>query len=397
MAAILKQYPDVKCQLHSETGAADTAPLPLAEHLHLDYVSDVQQIMDRLAESRAQADPNPNPNPNPNPSPNPSPNPNPNPNPYPNPNPNDAQVHATRSLVNKVIVPLQEHGNLVHVYLTESSGAGSGRKGHCEMVHELRKLFPPEAMQAYDVRPRFSGQAEGFRHTLDSLKEHADPASYDLVIIARHDLYWNAQIDQLRPPADLRKLSFFSRCAGNNGDLSHCVMDLLVTMPGSLFAAFDGVATTGCCYAPGFRHGAGHGCYNQTYMALGRDQFGYHNEIGVLTDWRPRNSKVIQQRDMGHCPIGALAGAEWDTDDPDESLPLVQGYAAAAMGRSCAIPEVGSPADAFFAHFLPPAHNQEQRDLWVAAAPPASPAAHAQAQGQGQGQAQGQGQGQGQG
>ena len=209
------------------------------------------------------------------------------------------------------------------------------------MVHELRKLFPPEAMQAYDVRPRFSGQAEGFRHTLDSLKEHADPASYDLVIIARHDLYWNAQIDQLRPPADLRKLSFFSRCAGNNGDLSHCVMDLLVTMPGSLFAAFDGVATTGCCYAPGFRHGAGHGCYNQTYMALGRDQFGYHNEIGVLTDWRPRNSKVIQQRDMGHCPIGALAGAEWDTDDPDESLPLVQGYAAAAMGRSCAIPEVG--------------------------------------------------------
>ena len=72
VAAILKQYPDVKCQLHSETGAADTAPLPLAEHLHLDYVSDVQQIMDRLAESRAQADPNPNPNPNPNPSPNPS-------------------------------------------------------------------------------------------------------------------------------------------------------------------------------------------------------------------------------------------------------------------------------------------------------------------------------------
>ena len=136
-------------------------------------------------------------------------------------------------------------------------------------------------------------------------------------------------------------MSFFSRCSGSDGDLPHCVMDMLVTMPGSKFAAFDGVATTGCCYAPGFRHGAGHGCYNQTYMALGRDQFGYHNEIGVLTDWRPRNSKVIQQRDMGHCPIGALAGAEWDTDDPDESLPLVQGYAAAAMGRSCAIPEVG--------------------------------------------------------
>ena len=55
IAAILKEYPDLKCQLHSETGAADTAPLPLAEHLRLDYVSDVQQIMDLLAESRAKA------------------------------------------------------------------------------------------------------------------------------------------------------------------------------------------------------------------------------------------------------------------------------------------------------------------------------------------------------
>ena len=44
---------------------------------------------------------------------------------------------------------------------------------------------------------------------------------------------------------------------------------------------------------------------------------------------------------LTHCPTGALAGAEWDTDEQDESLPLVQGYAAAAMGRSCAIPEVG--------------------------------------------------------
>ena len=269
----------------------------------------------------------------------------------------EAQVHATKSLVNKVVLPLQEHGNLVHVFLSESSGVvrkeGSGVKGHCEMVHDLRKVFPPDVIQVFDVRPRFSGQAEGFRHTLDLLKEHADPTSYDLVIIVRHDLFWNAQIDQLRAPADLRKLSFFSRCAGNNGDLSHCVMDLLVTMPGSSFAAFDSVATTGCCYAPGFRHGAGHGCYNQTYSALGQGPYGYHQEIGVLTDWRPKNSKVVQQRDMGHCPIGALAGAEWDTDDPDESLPLVQGYAAAAMGKSCAIPDVGSPADTFFAHFAP--------------------------------------------
>jgi len=106
-------------------------------------------------------------------------------------------------------------------------------------------------------------------------------------------------------------------------------MDMLVTMPGSKFAAFDGVASTGCCYASGYRHGAGHGCYNQTVFAL-------EAEIGVLTDWRPKNNNVAR-RDMGSCPLGALAGAKWDTDTPDDVLPLVQGYAAAAMGQSCAI------------------------------------------------------------
>ena len=55
LASILKEYPELHCEVHGETGAADTAPRPLAEYLGLHYLRDVQPIMDKLAEQRAQA------------------------------------------------------------------------------------------------------------------------------------------------------------------------------------------------------------------------------------------------------------------------------------------------------------------------------------------------------
>ena len=42
-------------QVHGETGAAKAAPRRLADYHRLDRVQQVQQIMDKLAESRAQA------------------------------------------------------------------------------------------------------------------------------------------------------------------------------------------------------------------------------------------------------------------------------------------------------------------------------------------------------
>ena len=41
--------------MHGETGAAKAAPRRLADYHRLDRVQQVQQIMDKLAESRAQA------------------------------------------------------------------------------------------------------------------------------------------------------------------------------------------------------------------------------------------------------------------------------------------------------------------------------------------------------
>jgi hypothetical protein len=55
IAAILREYPALKVEVHGETGAARAAPRPLAAHLGLHPVHGVQDIMDFLARSRAQA------------------------------------------------------------------------------------------------------------------------------------------------------------------------------------------------------------------------------------------------------------------------------------------------------------------------------------------------------
>ena len=55
LAAILREYTKLTIKVHGETGAANYAPRPLAEHLGLHYTNDVQEIMDQLARRRAQA------------------------------------------------------------------------------------------------------------------------------------------------------------------------------------------------------------------------------------------------------------------------------------------------------------------------------------------------------
>ena len=56
VAAILRQYPDLKCEVHGETGKARSAPPKLASHLRIsDPVKDVAKAMDVLAQKRAEA------------------------------------------------------------------------------------------------------------------------------------------------------------------------------------------------------------------------------------------------------------------------------------------------------------------------------------------------------
>ena len=55
VAAILREYPTLRVEVHGETGAATSAPRQLADHLGKHYMHDVGAIMDHLARERAQA------------------------------------------------------------------------------------------------------------------------------------------------------------------------------------------------------------------------------------------------------------------------------------------------------------------------------------------------------
>ena len=55
IAAIMRDYDQITLEVHGETGPADHAPIDLAAFFGLDRTKDVQRIMDRLAESRAEA------------------------------------------------------------------------------------------------------------------------------------------------------------------------------------------------------------------------------------------------------------------------------------------------------------------------------------------------------
>ena len=55
IASILRDYDQIALEVHGETGPAQHAPEPLANHFGLDRTRDVQRVMDRLAEHRAEA------------------------------------------------------------------------------------------------------------------------------------------------------------------------------------------------------------------------------------------------------------------------------------------------------------------------------------------------------
>lgn len=55
VAHIMKEYPDLPVEVLGQTGKANRAPAPLAEHFRLDRERDVGRIMDLLAKHRAEA------------------------------------------------------------------------------------------------------------------------------------------------------------------------------------------------------------------------------------------------------------------------------------------------------------------------------------------------------
>jgi len=238
------------------------------------------------------------------------------------------QEMATRSFMEMMVQPLEAHGNEVDLFVTETSGQGKP----CEMTDSLRTLFEekPTASTASSGRikafapiARLEGQAESVRFALDLFKNSSSaPEAYDLILMVRNDMIWTLAVNDWPPPADFSKFAFLSLCQGSAGgpddwanhkfDRSHasCVNDVLLYMPGSMFAALDGVVGKpgAKCFEPDFRHGAGHECYEVIADAIGEPPT-------FATDYVPRGT--VRRAD----PLGWLIGTPAKRGDIKNGVP----------------------------------------------------------------------------
>ena len=189
----------------------------------------------------------------------------------------------------------------------------------------LSALFGERRIGAISQSCHTLSQADSMRTALQLLKEHAHPAQYDLVLITRHDIVWLQPITtwgvhegQLsfaghcerrcahcrstnayrnvtsasRPPfssspsansglpqtndlvasvaeaaAPISCATGFAPppdCSVYGGPPQLCMADVLQTLPGRLFRAFDEAVGSARCFNARYRRGSGHGCFNES-------------------------------------------------------------------------------------------------------------------------------------
>jgi hypothetical protein len=216
-----------------------------------------------------------------------------------------SQKQATYSLLKLLVQPLEERGNKVDMFVTETSGV----QVPCPLVAGLHAMYEGNRSRTAVFRTtvRMASQADSMRFALDFLKQRAHgrvESVYDLVLIVRHDMVWTEAIDKWPSPADFSKFSFFSACEKRSGDPENCVSDTLLLMPGSLFPAFDSVAGSegSKCFVASFRHGSGHECSGAVTKATGQSP-------SLVTDYVPRGS--VRRPN----PLGWLIGTPPDELD----------------------------------------------------------------------------------
>ena len=243
----------------------------------------------------------------------------------------DKQFEATSSLLQHVIMPLESScGARVDLFVSVS-GHLSSELEHCtSMVERLYSYFG-ERVVAQETRLS-AGQDIGMRMALDLFKRRRGALSaYSLVIVARHDFIFRKpitlwQTTSLSPVNFFSRFNFFSRCerrcpenvsresfcesakltspcCGRGGDdPPNCVSDLLYTMPGGLFDAFDGAVGQEGCFN-GTDSGSGHrACGFEVPRWIERTAPGVSSSDswGFLTDWRPRQNVRKEWAPLGH-------------------------------------------------------------------------------------------------
>jgi hypothetical protein len=218
----------------------------------------------------------------------------------------DEQYRATSSLLKHVVLPLETVcGARVDIFVSSSTKHADQLEKCAAMSHELYSMMGTRLV-ALDTCVS-AGQDVSMRAALDLFKcrHRGSPSEYTLIVVARHDYIFSQSATQWEAwrNASLSRFNFISRCEHNSIhdlDPPKCVSDLLHTMPGRFFGAFDhSVGKLGCFHGFG---GSGHrSCGFEIPKWIERTTHASSDETwGFLTGWLPK--KNVQELS----PIGGL-------------------------------------------------------------------------------------------
>jgi hypothetical protein len=187
------------------------------------------------------------------------------------------QEKATKSLVENVIVPLEQAGNTVDVIVTNHD--------NCPWIYHVAAWIGDSVehprVKLVSIQPMDESHVDqkgNVLFVLDTLANYSGgkrnvAAEYTYVFIMRHDTVWEKTMSEW-PEADFSKVVFPYKCPRNGG-----VHDLFTIMPSSYFVPYynmvDQSGTTGC-----FQGNDGHQC------------------LKAMVGWRGENSVSVAIADQ---------------------------------------------------------------------------------------------------
>jgi len=204
----------------------------------------------------------------------------------------DKQLHATTTLVWKVLDPLMnKRNNKIEIVVTDSDP--------CDLTQEVIDLMGTDRVVGVKHFNE-DNQGDSMKHSLRVFEKELGGIEavrkYDLILIFRHDTFWHDD-NVLLWPADWRKFNFADMCPDFQrkdpmfGD--ECVSDIVHTMPGQYYPAFSEVVqaehTHGC-----FDANSGHSCMAPIREAL--EPLG--GKIGLALNFEAPNYPLAMTRQM---------------------------------------------------------------------------------------------------
>jgi len=188
------------------------------------------------------------------------------------------QMYATRSQMKHLVLPLEENGNKVDIFLADNQCALSSYQ-HMAYNNGTNRVVGTSIVAA-DI------QANSVRMSLNFLKQSGDVAKkYSHVIFIRHDIVFPTSLAQW--PIDFNQFNFASKCEVKSQYGENCVSDLMFVMPARVFPTFDQTVGTGKCFNPemGGFFGNGHQCWHPLTTAMS----AIGQPVGFVFKWHPAN------------------------------------------------------------------------------------------------------------